>query len=280
MSRKTLSGKGARHAGGGGGGGGLDVATTAWVNAVVAAGGAVSAGRKTVVDTLVTSLKGHGLFSKLDRLWLLASENAQQRQIDLINRQTWTSHGTGTFTTDRGYAGDGSTGYLDGNFIPSTAGGNWTANSGMIGVYVRTSDTTGQNMCEIGVTSDVDHKAARLYPHFTDGLIYAEMDGQWQNGSTSGGNAQGMWVNTRNGDPNLSTLYRNGSSLFANGTTVAGLPEFTMVIGATNAVGSIVSFSSHQIALAYWGSGFSATEVANFTSDCNAYMTSLGANVF
>src|SRR5262245_27860031 len=97
----------------------LDASTTAWVSAVVAAGGTVSAARQTIVDTLIRSLKAHSLFSVHDRIWLLASENTQSALIDIVNLSSATNSGA-TFTADQGYAGNASSTFVDTGFAGST----------------------------------------------------------------------------------------------------------------------------------------------------------------
>src|SRR5690349_15337642 len=93
-------------------GGGFDAATTAWVAAVVAAGGAVSTTQQSRVDTLIKALKSHGLFTQLDRLWLWAGESDHhQATIDIINLGVGTENGnlTSTGLSASGYTGNGST---------------------------------------------------------------------------------------------------------------------------------------------------------------------------
>ena len=103
--------------------GSYDPATTAWVNAVETAGGSASATQEGYVDSLIKCYKSAGIFSLMDREWLLWSDDLQQAQIDIINDQSWTAHGTTGFIADAGWTGDGTTSYLDTGFVPSTAEG-------------------------------------------------------------------------------------------------------------------------------------------------------------
>ncbi len=118
---------------------GLDPATTAWVNAVIAAGGTVSGAQQGYVNTLITGLKADGNFLTSDRLWLYGSENTQQAGIDIINLATWTNHGQ-TFSANHGYTGDGATTYGDTGFIESTGGAqNYVSGNSCFGFYGLTS---------------------------------------------------------------------------------------------------------------------------------------------
>lgn len=100
-----------------------DSATTAWAAAVVAAGGTVSDARRSLVNDLILGLKSDGIWTKLDRLWILAAENSQSALIDLVANETASIVSTPvpTFTTDRGYTGAGG-GYIDTGFVPSDGG--------------------------------------------------------------------------------------------------------------------------------------------------------------
>ena len=69
----------------------FDAATTAWVNAVVTAGGTVSTSQKGYVDTLIKALKTASVWTSLSRLWLLASENTYQAGIDIVGLNTYTN---------------------------------------------------------------------------------------------------------------------------------------------------------------------------------------------
>ena len=126
-----------------------DAATTAWVSAVTTAGGTVSATQEGRVNNLITGLKTDGIWSSLDRLWLYAGESsAQQAAIDIRSLATSTVHGTLTLSAG-GYTGDGTSGYIDTGFNPTTAGGNFSASAGSIGVYDRsnfTSNAYGGNL--------------------------------------------------------------------------------------------------------------------------------------
>ena len=67
----------------------------------------MSAGRQTVVDTLIKGLKTNGIWAKLDSMWVFAAENSQSALIDLKALVTGTATTSPTFTADYGYTGDG-----------------------------------------------------------------------------------------------------------------------------------------------------------------------------
>jgi hypothetical protein len=68
-------------------------ATTAWVNAVVGAGGSVSAAQQTRVDTFIKALKAASIWTKMDRIWLNGEDHFQTD----VDRQCapWRRRGSG-----------------------------------------------------------------------------------------------------------------------------------------------------------------------------------------
>ena len=62
----------------------------------------VSSTRRTLVDALIRGLKTDGVWSKLDRLWLFAAENATSALVDVKEGRLATAVSSPTFTTDRG----------------------------------------------------------------------------------------------------------------------------------------------------------------------------------
>src|SRR5215813_10721680 len=113
----------------------VDSATSAWINAVVLNGGSVSRQRAMLVDDLIVGLKADGIWTKLDRLWLFAAENAKTALTDLVGLTLATAVSSPTFTIDKGYAGNGTSSYIDTGFNTSTSGVNFTLNTSHLAVW-------------------------------------------------------------------------------------------------------------------------------------------------
>lgn len=260
-------------------GGCSDANATAWVSAVVTAGGTVSAGQQTNVCNLIVALKGHGLFTKADRLWLLASENTQQAKIDIIGlNTTGTVTGTPTFTASQGYTGTGSS-YINSSFIPSSSGVAYTLNSASLGVYVRNNRTAsagvsqlagndGSSLADLAINSFSGN--TNLYLNEVINLAFA---------STT---AQGFWVGSRTAS-NARALYRNGNTTPVASDTHASsaLPTVFLSILGQNNNGSNVQGCTDQIAVIWIGGALNSTDIGNLSTDINGgYMSALGTNVY
>ena len=72
--------------------------------------------RKTLINTLITSLKSAGIWAKLDRLYVLAAHESSAALIDWKNpgTDTLTINSAMPFTADRGFTGDSVADFLSG----------------------------------------------------------------------------------------------------------------------------------------------------------------------
>lgn len=94
----------------------IDASVTAYAAAVASAGGTVSAPRQALLSSFVAGLKADGVWPLLDRLMMFAAEDGAGSLVDLRNPAKLSTLGgapTPTLTADRGYVGDGISGYID-----------------------------------------------------------------------------------------------------------------------------------------------------------------------
>jgi hypothetical protein len=260
-----------------------DSNATAWKNAVITAGGTVSSAQLGYVCTLITALKTHGSWSTLDRLWLWNGENTFQDVIDLVNLAVATPVNSPTFVAAQGVSGDGSTSYINTNWYPAI-GGNWANNGAQVTTYIRTNRTSSSpTMAQFG-THDAPStgEATAFFAYQGGDWTYDINDAFFANQSTNTlGQAQGLWTMVRSGSASLSLLRNSNSTPVATGTTSSAGSTSTMTafVGAVNE-GSPVFFCTDQIAITAIGGVLTDTQIATFQTDLNAYMTSLGTNVY
>ena len=251
----------------------FDQSTIDWVNAVIADGGAVSDTQKTNVNTLIVALKAHGLFTILDRLWLYGGESdAHQAKIDIINLGTHSVSGGVTLSAG-GYTSNGTTGFLNTNFNPTTAGGNFTQNSASIGVYAQESQASGALRIPIGAF---------------DGSVFVEYAASSGDGSIFINNASilnkvsdvvaAFWVGSRT-TSTLITGYKNGASWGTDVNATIGLLNSDIFVLARNNSGAD-SFTISKYAASFIGGALTGAQAADFSTDLNGYMTSWGINVY
>lgn len=114
-----------------GGGGGGDADATAYINAVLAAGGELSAGQQTAINTFFVDLKSDGIYSKLYIMYPFLGGVANSNKINALNPGTYdlTFNGSWAHSTtgSNAFSQDNST-YADTGYDinTSTANNNWT----------------------------------------------------------------------------------------------------------------------------------------------------------
>lgn len=253
---------------------GLDPATTAWINAVVGAGGTVSMARRTVVNTLIAGLKTDGVFGSLDRLWIFAAENTQSATIDMKSLQTASPQNSPTFTVDRGYAGDGISSYIDTGFNTNSSGVNYSVNSATFFAY----DRNGLGIIDPGLIGVTDTGNVTSTMMGKDGQTAADInDNSLQNVLTG---TAGLIAVNRSG-ASANQVYQNGSSIASGSDPSRGLPNVgnMFICAANNNGGGAGFFFTDQFAAVGLGGSLSSTGHSSLYTRIQSYMTSVGANV-
>lgn len=252
-----------------------DALTTAWVNAVVGDGGSVSAGRRTLVNDLISGLRTDSLISKLDRLWIFAAENTQSALRDLMAAAAATPQNSPSFSADDGYTGNGSNTSIDSNFNPGTAGGFYALNSAHLGVWAVTSgDSTTEQVhgwLDAGATTGASIAPHRNGVDFQRGTMNSELGGTLDSAVA----AKHALIN-RSGASAIQ-LYVDGSS---QGTDTDASNTLTGSVNiwflARNFGGSVNQPTKEQIAAGHFGSSLSSTDAGNLWSRLRTYMTAVG----
>jgi hypothetical protein len=252
-------------------GGCSDADATAWSNAVAAisAPATPSANQLGYVCTLITAYKAAGVWTKLDREWLYASENATQASVDIVALSTHTLGGLApTFTANRGYTTGGGS-YIDTNYTPGT---NLTLNSTGFGGYVR-STTGGETI--------VGYQSPYTYLKSTGGgtgIEYTANDFGFFSFATG---IVGSIVVSRTSASDVDVYKNNSSTSLRHDTNAPNVvPGGDFFVGARNNGGSPVDPFDGEIASVFLGGGLTGVEAAAKNTALNAYMTSVGAAVY
>jgi hypothetical protein len=254
----------------------LDLATIAWVNAVVTNGGTVSAGRQTLVNNLIVGGKSDGWWAKMDRLWIYAGENQPSALTDMVAFVLATLVGASppTFTTDYGFNATG-TGLINLLTNLSTYGGQFTTNSGHISAW-SPADIGPDNTPFMGVSANSEATdQTHIYPRFTDGNTYVRCNEGTPGGGFTNASGQGHYVANRDG-ASTNQSYKNGSLLGSPNLAAGTIPSLNVkAIGVTDTtLGNIPSnYSCSQASI---GGNLSATDVSNFYNRLRTYMTAVG----
>jgi len=226
--------------------------------------------RKLQIDALIVSMKSTGVWSLLDVFYMFASHDSQAARLNWKNPGTLTATvaaGSPTFTTDRGYTGDGTTAYISTGYDPGVSSLGMAQNSAHVGAVGLTStsnanlDVTSFNLSRMGVRVRSGTAGAGPSIRVTVGITSS---------LTTGGNVPHHIVGVRVDSANQRG-YRNGS--FDSTFAVAS----SAVPGDIRILGDATLFTDRQIACVHVGQGLTDQNVADCYSAINTYLSAVGA---
>lgn len=241
----------------------------------------LDATHQTAYTTLICGLVTDSLWTNIDALWILATQDATTAGLNLKSTSfTLTPTNAPTFTADQGYTGNGTTQCLNTGFSPASSGTAYTQNGASVSAYIRTSRTTSNTFNILGT-----NPTSGTTVFFISPLQSSQF--QWSlNGTTfpnaANANAQGFWQVSRTAS-NAMTVFKNGASFTTNTGASGVLTNMTntvKLLSNSSAVGACNSFSTDQLAAAHIGGSMSTTDLANLSNRINAFMTTVGANVY
>lgn len=236
-----------------------------------------SATRKIQIDNLIKSLKNKGIWSKLDVLYVFAAHTEQAALLNWVgDYSNATKVNSPTFTTDRGFAGNGSSSYLNSNYNTATQAVNLSQNSASIGIYSRTELASNVDDCGTAKTTAttgglyVSHRAANNSSYWRSNTGTTE--------STVITTSLGWKIVSRTAS-NSATIYQNTIAKETI-TTVSSTPvSLVTYIGATNVNGSPSGYSPRQFSAFFVGAGLDSASVVSIVNFFETYLDAVGAGV-
>lgn len=231
--------------------------------------------RKRLIDNLITSLKSNNLWTKLDAFYVFASHDSQASLLNWVAVNNCVAVNSPTFTTDRGYTGDGTTSYLNTQINPTTyPSPKFVQDNAHLGVWVN-SDIVSGTMVDVGITN------SNLNSHANASNVFngpANSGTYSQSGGATTAVGHSMW--TRD-SATTGQYWKNGAAQSAITTTTTAIRNASMLVCASNTsnTGTVVpgSFSARLIEATHWGSNLSSTEVLAMKNSLQTYLTAIGA---
>jgi hypothetical protein len=211
-----------------------------------------------------------------DVFYVFATNNRTTADLNICGTGfTGTISGTVTFTADQGYISDGSTGFFNTGFNPSTAGGQMTLNSGSYGLCIQTSRTTA-NTPLVALGANDGTNFVLYQAKGSGGVTFDLNDAAFPNLTES--NSQGSWIVTRTSSGSIN--------LSLNGGTTTGQPATSTAL--TNNPVYVLAFDNNgtasdwdgldQISYAFLGPGFNQTQVTAIYNRLHTFLQAVGAS--
>lgn len=233
--------------------------------------------QKSAINTLVTDLKGYGIWSKMKAIYPFVGGTASThkynlkdpRDLDAAYRLVFSG---GWTHSSNGATPNGTNGYANTKLIPSTS---LAANSSHLSFYSRSN--ISQIVSEMGSRNGNDSTGILL----VIGRSLNTSQYRVNTGATyinySDTNSLGMMTVNRTAS-NLQNSFRNGVLKSTDTTSSNGLTTLEITISGWN-IGYISGYSSKQCAFATIGDGLTNTEATDLYSAVQAFQTTLSRNV-
>lgn len=244
----------------------------------------ISSTRKILVDSLFKRLRANNVLEG-DALYIFANSDTGAANLNWLTGRTDTyralRNGTLTFTADKGYTGNGIDGYLNTQIIPSTLT-YYQLDSGSVGVYSYNNIlSTSLNSRPFGVRTTGSNSYLGMVlrsDYSSPDKFFINMNEAVTRLDVQNSNSAGLFIASRNSSTDV-VVYKNGSSLYTSTVqTSAALSTIPIFICAYNQETVPSYFWSGRIAMFKIGGKMSNTQLANFTTDIEWYMTTVGAS--
>ena len=249
-------------------GGGVDPDAQAFITAA----GITNPTQQGAINTLVLALKGYSIWTKFKAIYPIVGGSASSHAVNLKTPGTFNlTFATGVTHSSNGMVSNGTTGYANTNFTPSTDG--MLLNSAHLSFYSRTDSNIYQ--VEMG---NWNGTASTLILIRQAGSGTVRINNGAFNINFANTNAQGFYTANRTAS-NVIKAFKNGVSQVTSSQVSNSLPNNNIFLLAFNDTGLIQYYSTKQCAFASIGDGLTDTEAANFYTAVQAYQTTLSRQV-
>ena len=244
-----------------------------------AAGAPTTAARKVLINDMIVGMKADGDWAELDFLQVYAAHAEAAALLNWVkNDHNGTAVNAPTFTADSGYTFDGSTDYINTDYIPLADAVNVGQNDYKAGFYSLGIVGTPADLDVPFGANDTSRTVLQLQAQPTQTRFL------WYPNNSAGAEIYNDGVGQFTGNK-LYTMGRNGASstlLYVDGTLVdtgsvssGALPNYSLAVGGRNKDGTVDRYYAFEGALSYAGS--STINVTNLLARINTFLTAVGA---
>lgn len=242
--------------------------------AITNAGGTLTATEKSAANTLITTGKSQGWWYSNDVAYLFLGGTTNSMSFNAVNTNTYRWFASGTVTTNAtGVTGDGSTGFLNTFFTPSTSGStNYLLNSASISFYSKTAAPTGNG---VFLGCDSGGSAYARINQISASAVQGRINDNSDDGVAGMATLAGFYTETRTA-ANTTALYAPGGGFNGGVSSASGLPAVPMYVFCRNNGGTAASFCNATINYISIGGAKSSTQQGQESAAVTAFQTALG----
>jgi hypothetical protein len=232
--------------------------------------------RQTLIKNLVDALKMAAIWTKIDRLFILAAHDSQASLLE------WKAHTTGltattattapAFIADRGWQGGGAGttagGYLAGVFNPTVGTNQFLQDSSHLAVWNHQASSGSVQ----GTYREAGGGQSLIACKNPTAILWCMSNSASADVPTQAGDGTGFYVWSRQASAGY-TAYQDVNSTPVTRTSAA------LVSGAFHVLRGGGGYSNARVAAACWGAGLSGTEVTALRNALHNYLAGVGAAV-
>jgi hypothetical protein len=241
-----------------------DAETLALIARMTAEGETPTEAQQLVLQTAIVKLKTDGVFSKLDAFYYRAVHGEESSKLNWIkNDHNSTYNGSYTFTAYEGVKGDGSSAYIDNDYIGTTDAVNMTDTSISVGYRLKVEGTVTARRVFGAIGSAKGYLTNLVY---VAGSARAYIgDSNYNDGVTAHAiNTNYGYTTADNGGTDYTTAYINGVETGSPRVVIIGaadgVADISMQELAFNNAGSPSGHYNGQIQFSFYGGELTETE--------------------
>ena len=241
------------------------------VQAFLEATGIIDPTEISAITNLVVNLKDYNLWTKMKAIYPMVGGTATSQKYNLKNPSTFTGTFVGGWThSSTGATPNGVNAYMDTTLIPNTS---LSISSAHFSKYNRNNDLISNKVD--GCYDSTNLSFFQQNYSAGNGLI-GEIGALISYTQTD---TRGLFTTTRT-STNVSKVFKNSTQQGStNTTTISGIPNVKIFIGARNDSGTTVLFNTYECAFASIGDGLTDTDASNLYTAVQAFQTTLGRQV-
>ena len=242
-------------------------------SAFITAAGLTDATQKDAINTLVKDMKAAGLWTKMKAVYPMVGGTATSmkynlkdpRDLDAAFRLTWSGGWTYSAT---GATPNGTNAYADTKLVPSIS---LSTSSAHFSKYNRTNDLVGNKVDgSIGGTSTFFFQQNYSAGNGIIGEIASIM-------SYTPTDTRGLFTSSRT-STSLAKQFRNSSQVASATTTILGMSDRSMFIGARNDA-TVTFYNTYQVAFSSIGDSLTDQDILLLNQIVEKYQVALSRGV-
>ena len=265
----------------------IDPDAAAYLADVVASGGTTDATIEAAVDTLFTSLKSNGLYSKIYAMYPYVGGTASSHAIEAKLNKTFDITWNGGMTHGiSGSTGDGINGYGNTNVL---LGDLTSLSANTLGFYQINNQQVSANRIDLGsIGGSSGNHCIHISSNLSGSANFRNQDRQVSISTSTPLDNSGGWINTRlgTGTTDANVYFRGNTTPIMTSTKGLGILNvndeylvFNASLGGSSPLSGYYSDNTHSFTF-IMDDGLSASEVSTLDGIINTFQTSLGRNTY